>query len=149
MRGVPYVAAVICACVAPPVQTGDPRAEIAALLEASAAAWTRGDLAAFMSDYANDSTLTYISGGRAQSGWQALYDHYTTAYFAPGRTRDSLAFTDIAVHPLTPDLAYATARFALHRGDSVTGSGPLTLILQRRGPRWVILHDHTSADATP
>jgi len=28
----------------------------------------------------------------------------------------------------------------------VTASGPFTLILQKRGARWQILHDHTSAD---
>ena len=49
----------------------------------------------------------------------------------------------------TMDLAFATARFALHRGDSLTASGPFTLILQKRGTRWLILHDHTSADPKP
>jgi len=32
------------------------------------------------------------------------------------------------------------------RRDSVTASGPFTLILQKRGDRWQILHDHTSSD---
>lgn len=102
-----------------------------------------------MQDYAEDSTLTYISDGQARGGWQALHDRYATAYFAPGQRRDSLAFEALAVHPLTPDLAYATARFRLVRDDSVRASGPFTLILQRRGTRWVIIHDHTSSDASP
>ncbi len=149
MRGASCMVVAICACVAPPVQAGDPRVEITALLDSSAAAWTRGDLAAFMHDYADDSTLTYIAAGREQSGWQALYDRYAATYFTAGGKPDSLSFTAVAVHPLTPDIAYATARFELHRDDSLTGSGPFTLILQRRGPRWVILHDHSSADVAP
>jgi ketosteroid isomerase-like protein len=47
---------------------------------------------------------------------------------------------------LTPDFAYATARFKLTRRDSLVASGPFTLVLQRQGERWRILHDHTSAD---
>ena len=75
--------------------------------------------------------------------------HPESNYFAPGKARDSLTYDDLQVHPLTPDLAYATARFRLLDGDSVSASGPFTLILQRRGERWVILHDHTSSDAAP
>lgn len=149
MRGAWCVAILLCACAAPRERLGDPRAEIGAMLAASAAAWNRGDLAAFMRDYADDSTLTYVSGGRARGGWQALYDRYTASYFAPGKSRDSLTYDDLQVHPLTPDFAYATARFRLMRGDSATSSGPFTLILQRRAERWVILHDHTSPDPTP
>jgi uncharacterized protein (TIGR02246 family) len=143
------VAVLLWGCAAPRERLGDPRAEIGALLAASAAAWNRGDLAGFMRDYADDSTLTYFSGGRAQGGWQALHDKYAEAYFAPGKAHDSLTYDDLQVHPLTPDFAYATARFRLMRGDSVTSSGPFTLILHRRGPRWVILHDHSSSDPAP
>jgi len=45
-----------------------------------------------------------------------------------------------------PDHILATARYVLHRGDSVTGSGPFTLILERREDTWKIIHDHTNAD---
>jgi ketosteroid isomerase-like protein len=119
------------------------------MLAASAAAWNRGDLPAFMADYANDSTLRYLSGGHFAGDWQALYDRYQRAFFAPGRPHDSLAYDDLDVRALTPDLALVTARFRLVRGDSVTASGPFTLLVQRRGPRWTIIHDHTSSDPPP
>jgi len=123
--------------------------EIEAMLGRSAADWNRGDLAGFMSDYARDSLTTYVSGGHVQYGWQKLFDRYQANYFAPGKSRDSLTFEEVRVRPLTMDLAYATARFLLHRGDSLVASGPFTLILQKRGDRWQILHDHTSADSKP
>ena len=138
--------ALLGACAGPRVATGDPQQEIRATLERSARDWNRGDLPGFMSDYVKDSTLSYVSGGHFSYGWQALYDHYQQAYFAPDRHRDSLTFEEIHVQPLTLDLALATARFALHRGDSVVASGPFTLVLQRRGQRWLIIHDHTSSD---
>jgi uncharacterized protein (TIGR02246 family) len=125
---------------------GDPRAEIAATLSRSAADWNRGDLDAFMSDYLQDSTLSFVSGRGVLYGWRALYDRYQRAFFAPGTTRDSLTFTDLRVRPLDDDLAFATARFQLARGDSVTASGPFTLILRKQDGRWRIVHDHTSSD---
>ncbi len=137
----------VLACSAPKVAPGNPQAEIAAMLERSARDWNRGDLAGFMSDYVQDSLTSYVSLGHVQYGWQPLYEHYRTMYFAPGKRRDSLAFAEVRVRPLTLDLALCTARFRLSRGDSVTASGPFTLVLEKRGDRWLILHDHTSADA--
>lgn len=146
MRVTWWVMVLVVACAAPKLPLGDPQREIEAMLARSAADWSRGDLAGFMSDYARDSLMSYVSGGHVQYGWQRLFDHYQTRYFAPGRRRDSLSFDEVRVRPLTIDLALCTARFALHRGDSVTASGPFTLLLQKRGPRWFILHDHTSSD---
>lgn len=134
------------ACSAPLVPLGNPAQEIGAMLQRSAADWNRGDLGGFMSDYAKDSLTSYMAGAHVQYGWQPLYDRYQRNYFAPGKSRDSLSFDELRVRVLTPDLAYATARFKLSRGDSVVASGPFTLVLQRQGERWKILHDHTSAD---
>ena len=116
------------------------------MLQRSAADWNRGDLAGFMSDYAKDSLTSYRAGAHMQYGWQPLYDRYQKNYFAPGKSRDSLSFDELRVRALTPDLAYATARYTLSRRDSVVASGPFTLVLQKRGDRWQILHDHTSSD---
>jgi ketosteroid isomerase-like protein len=137
------------ACAGPKVDTGDPQRDIRAMLERSAQDWNRGDLDGFMADYTRDSTLSYVQGGHVRYGWQALYDHYRQTYYSAGTHRDSLSFAEVHVQPLTLNLAFATARFALHRGDSLVASGPFTLILQRQGSRWMILHDHTSADPAP
>lgn len=139
----------LAACAAPAARTPDATVEVTALLAASAGAWNRGDLAAFMADYANDSTLSYVSGGHFISGWQALHDRYYQSFFAPGKTHDSLAYENLAVRALAPDVALATARFRLLRGDSTVSSGPFTLVLQRRGGRWLIVHDQTASDPTP
>ena len=151
MRGTWYVgiALLLSGCGARQAPPGDPQREIAAMLQRSANDWNHGDLAGFMSDYARDSLTSYVSGGHVQYGWQPLYDRYERNYFAAGKSRDSLSFDELRVRTLTPDVAFATARFKLSRRDSVVGSGPFTLVLQRQGDRWRILHDHTSADPKP
>ena len=148
MHGAWYVVStsLLVACSAPKIPLGDPPREIAAMLQRSAADWNRGDLNGFMSDYARDSLTSYMAGGHVQYGWQALYDRYQANYFAPGKSRDSLSFAELHVRVLTPDFAYATARFKLSRRDSAVASGPFTLVLQKQGDRWRILHDHTSSD---
>jgi ketosteroid isomerase-like protein len=102
-----------------------------------------------MSDYARDSLTSYVAGGHVQYGWQPLYDHYQATYFRPGQSRDSLTFEETHVRLLAQDVAFCTARFKLMRHDSVTASGVFTLILERRGSRWYILHDHTAGDPRP
>lgn len=150
MRRASYVVlSMMIACSAPRENLGNPEQEIGAMLQRSAADWNRGDLAGFMSDYAKDSLTSYMSDGHVQYGWQPLYDRYQRNYFAAGKSRDSLSFDELRVRMLTPALAYATARFKLSRRDSVVASGPFTLVLQRQGDRWRILHDHTASDPKP
>ena len=147
MRGMWRVMlAVSGACAVPPAPHGDPQLEINEMLARSAAAWNRGDLAGFMNDYARDSLTSYVMGRNVRFGWQPLYEHYQAGYFAPGKSRDSLTYNDVRVRPLTTELALCTARFALDRGPRVIASGPFTLIVAKQDGRWLIIHDHTSAD---
>jgi len=114
-------------------------------LDRAAGDWNRGDLAAFMSDYAAESTTTYVDGRRSRHGFDFIRNNYAPR-FAPGARRDSLHFEEVEVRPLSPTLALVTARFILQRGDSITASGPFTLVMERRSEGWKILHDHSSSD---
>ncbi len=143
------VCLVLAGCAAPPRSPADAQREIPELLARSAQDWNRGDLDGFMGDYAQDSLTGYVVRGHVQYGWQALYDSYRSRYFAPGQTRDSLSFEEVAVRSLGPGTAFATARFALHRGDSLVASGPFTIVLEKRAGRWLILHDHSASDPKP
>ncbi len=139
------VALVCWACSSgepPPI---DPTPALRAMLEASAAAWNRGDLEAFLSDYAEDPATSFVSGGRVHRGFTWIRDNYAPA-FVPDASRDSLRFEELAARALGADHALATARFVLFRDDSVTASGPFTLVLRRSNGSWQIIHDHTSRD---
>ena len=112
-----------------------------ALLAHGAAAWNRGDLAGFMSDYASDASFVtprQVLHGRAEI--QARY----APRFAPGGVRDSLSFQDLEVDLLAPDALNAIAYYVLSRGDSVVARGPTSLVMRKVGDRWFIAHDHSS-----
>ncbi|HEU4828626.1 MAG TPA: nuclear transport factor 2 family protein [Gemmatimonadales bacterium] len=121
------------------------QAEIERTFDRSARDWNAGDLDGFMSDYARDSTTSYVSGGRVRYGYDQIRDNYASR-FAPGASRDSLRFENLAVRALGESHALVTARFILHRDGRTTASGPFSVIMERRADGWKILHDHTSSD---
>ncbi len=118
---------------------------ITAQLERAARDWNRGDLDGFLSDYAAESTTTYVDGRRARAGIEFIRSAYAPR-FAPGADRGTLHFEEIQVRPLSGTLALVTARFILQRRSAANASGPFTLVMERRGTQWKILHDHSSSD---
>jgi len=148
------VAVVLAACrgSARPATTPPPDYGRAALtrvvtaqLERSASDWNSGDLNGFLSDYAPESTTTYVDGRRARSGMDFIRGVYAPR-FSPGANRDSLHFEEVEVRPLSATHAIVTARFILQRNNEITASGPFTLVMERRQEGWKILHDHSSSD---
>lgn len=138
-----------CRPAAPPARPAPDAALLTRQFEAqfqrSADAWNRGDLDAFVSDYAADTLPTFVSRGHLHRGHDWIRANYAPL-FQPGARRDSLRFEEFQARPLTADLALITARFILFRGDSVTASGPFTLLMQHQPDGWKILHDHSSSD---
>ena len=117
--------------------------QICAMMSRSAAAWNRGDLDAFVRDYADDMGTTYIGSRGIMRGTAAIREAYAPR-FAPGATRDSLHFERVEVDLLAPDLANTIAWYVLVRGDSVTAKGPTSLVMRRMNGAWKIVHDHSS-----
>jgi uncharacterized protein (TIGR02246 family) len=143
MRTLPLVlAATLTACAAPP-PTVDPTQALQALLDQSASAWNAGDLDGFLMTYARDSATTFVTTRGPVYGFETIRGRYA-ARFEPGAERDSLHFTDFTVRMLGADYVLSTARYVLTRGDSVTATGPFTVIWERRPEGWRMIHDHTS-----
>ncbi len=132
-------------CRAPDSTVDDPTPAIRNMLSRSADAWNAGDLERFISDYADDPSTTFMSGGQPQHGRAWIRSHFAP-WFVPGADRDSLRFENIEARGLGAEYAIATARFVLFVRDSITASGPFTLVLHRTDGHWKIIHDHTSRD---
>jgi len=122
--------------------------EVTHVLAASAAGWNRGDLGTFMDAYLDSPTTTYWGSQGLLRGYAEIRRHYAPR-FAPGARRDSLRFDDIEARRLGTDYALATSRWVLFRGDSVTATGPFTLVLRRVEGAWRIVHDHSSTFPRP
>ena len=137
---------------ATPAERAAVRDQIAAMLLRSAANWNRGDLDAFVDDYLPGDTTTFVGGRGILRGTPPIRAAYAPR-FAPGGVRDSLSFVLLDVDPLAPDVVNVIARYVLARHvsgrhvsgrDSVTATGPTSLVMRRVEGRWRIVHDHSS-----
>ena len=119
--------------------------EVRAVLQHSEEAWNRGDLVAFASYYDDSPETTFIGHEVVHGGVAAILARYRRAY----PTRESmgtLAFSNVDVRTLAPDVALVTGEFHLARTSAAGGNaaGHYTLILRKTASGWKIIHDHTS-----
>ena len=119
--------------------------EIRSVLKNSEAAWNRGDLVSFTSDYEDSAETTFIGREVTRGGTQAILERYRRSY--PNReVMGKLTFTEIEIRTLAADLALATGKYELKRTVAAGGdtSGRFTLILRKSAAGWKIIHDHSS-----
>ncbi|MGH9833136.1 MAG: YybH family protein [Blastocatellia bacterium] len=119
---------------------------IRAVLDAQVAAWNAGKLEEFMDGYWRSPNLTFFSGGRKLSGWDATIERYRKTYQAEGREMGKLVFSDLDIQPLGADAAVVRGRFELTMSDGKKLGGLYTLIFRRFRQGWKIVHDHTSSN---
>jgi len=113
------------------------------VLDEQTAAWNKGDLQGFMKGYRKSDRLTFFSGDKKTTGWQATLDRYQKKYQGEGKEMGQLTFSEIAIDLLGPDAALVRGRFTLVLGGSKP-TGLFTLILKKLPEGWRIVHDHTS-----
>ncbi len=115
------------------------------VLRTQQTAWNRHDLDAFMSGYWNSADLTFFSGAKQTSGWQATLDRYKETYASPGHEMGTLEFSNLRIETLGPDAAFVRGAWHLTMPDGKTPHGLFTLIFRKFPEGWKIVHDHTSA----
>jgi len=108
-------------------------------------AWNRHDLDGFMAGYWNSPELTFFSGAKETSGWQATLDRYRATYTSPGHEMGKLEFSGLRIVTLGPDAAFVRGAWHLTMPDGKTPHGVFTLVFRKFGDAWKIVHDHTSA----
>jgi ketosteroid isomerase-like protein len=126
----------------PPERWKSDEAEIRRSLEASVVAFNRGDLPGHLAIY--DEDVNFMTKNGPRPGVAPIEKAFREAYFRDGKPKQQLRFEQLALHPLTPDVALATARFVLSGGDAEDQAGWFTLVWVRRPAGWRAVHDHSS-----
>ena len=137
--------AFLAAAFTAPAATADwaaDEAEIRRCLADSALAFNRGDLPGHLAAY--DASVTFMTKDGPRTGVAAIEKAFRETYFRDGRAIQQLRFGQLAVRPLGPDAALATARWALSGGGKAEQSGWFTLGWQRTPAGWRVVHDHSS-----
>lgn len=123
--------------------------EVRAFLEASARAWNRDDLDAFVATYTDAPDLTFVGGAEVVRDREQLLENYASSWFSGASEPPDLRFSDVEVRPLSDRHALAFGRWTLYLAgfevQTLIGTGWFTLVLERDAQGWVIVHDHSSS----
>ncbi|HEY6372072.1 MAG TPA: nuclear transport factor 2 family protein [Candidatus Sulfotelmatobacter sp.] len=139
------IAVVGATAQASPKPAADPKSAVEQVLHAQQDAWNHHDLDAFMSGYWNSADLTFFSGAKQTSGWQATLDRYKATYASPGHEMGTLEFSALRIEMLGPEAAFVRGAWHLTMSDGKTPYGLFTLVFRKFPDGWKIVHDHTSA----
>lgn len=115
------------------------------VLDKQEAAWNAHDLESFLDGYWKSPQLTFFSGAKVTSGWQATLERYQKTYQGEGREMGKLEFSDLNIEALGPDAAFVRGAWHLTMSNGKTPHGVFTLIFRKFPEGWKIVHDHTSA----
>jgi uncharacterized protein (TIGR02246 family) len=117
---------------------GNARAEITAELQRQSAAWTRGDLDAFVTSYAEDAQFASPSGltvGRAE-----VLARYKKRYGSDASTMGALTLEILDVRA-SGSGASVLARWKLVWPGKEDKSGLTLLYMEKRPDGWRVVHD--------
>ncbi len=111
-------------------------------LEASVSAFNRGDLPGHLAIY--DEDVNFMTKNGPRPGIAPIEKAFGETYFRDGKPVQLLRFEQLAVRPVTADVALATARFVLAGGEKPDQTGWFTLVWVRTPSGWKAVHDHSS-----
>ena len=120
---------------------------VTAVLERQREAWNAGDIEGFLAGYERSEALLFTSGAQVRQGFAVTRDRFRARYGESRETMGTLRFEILDVRGLgaCADAAIVLGRWGLTETPEA-GSGVFSVILERHGEAWEIVHDHTSAD---
>ena len=127
-------------------QQSDTRAEVQTFIHQYVEAVNRADAAGLMDMYARVPEVTSADNTDVTHGWDAIRND--AASLASSHYRMTLDSADVVL--LGPGYALAVAKanysFGTPQG-ALRVRGVLTLVLQKIGNAWKVLHDHSSSQS--
>jgi uncharacterized protein (TIGR02246 family) len=120
--------------------TGDDAA-IRALFDSTAAGWNRGDLAVYMSPYADSAVGA--GAGSFDVGKAAIERTMRAGFWRNGRPAQQLHYENIRVRMLGADYALVNGEFVLTGGDRPDRRGLFSTVWARTSEGWRMINDHS------
>ena len=142
MKSLLLTAILLIVAVSASAQNRKPEIDIRKVMDDQAAAWNRGDIAAFMEGYWRSDKLTFVSGTDVTRGWQPTLDRYKKSYDSRAKM-GTLTFSDLEITMLGKDSAVVLGKWSLAR-DKDNPHGRFTLTFRKFKEGWRIIMDHTS-----
>jgi ketosteroid isomerase-like protein len=112
-------------------------------------AWQIGDIEKLHKDYAEDVSIVNGSWAPPVIGWTSYLAVYQQQRARMQQVRLDRSNTYIKVSGTTAWACYQWDFAAVVDGQPMASQGQTTVVLEKRGNRWVIVHNHTSLAAAP
>ena len=121
------------------------RADIQAFVKRYIEAANRADATAMSEMFRRGSDVSSITDGVISRGWDAIREDDDQIAGKEGTYRFALGTIDVTPLGAAYALAVAPVVVTVAAGaDSIQADGALTLVLEKRGGAWKILHEHMS-----
>ena len=117
------------------------RRTLTSLMDESAAAWNRADLAGHVAMYTDSASFMGAKG--PVIGRETIRASLERGFWRDGRPRGQLAFSELRVWPLGERHALMTGAFLLTYPEGRTQSGRYSLVWVQENGQWRIVHDHS------
>jgi len=140
--------------VASPSRAADPspEGEIRNFVQGFLSAVTNLDVAQLGKMYAPGQSTTFVRNGTITYGWDAIEHQAQSNVGIAMRDSFEVIAEDMKVTMLGPQNAYVVTPIALTvqtPAGNTAKRGALTLILEKRAGKWVILHEHRALNCNP
>jgi len=135
--------------VAAPATAPDVRSEVLAFVRAFTDAANRADVAAVMEMYDRSPSLLSVDDGKILRGWDAVREDANMVLGKEGLYKISTGSFDVI--PLGPNRALAIGPVVITvqaKSGPIQAEQALTLVLEKKQGKWIIIHDHTSTKAS-
>jgi uncharacterized protein (TIGR02246 family) len=116
-------------------------AAIRALFDSTAAGWNRGDLAAYMSAYADSATGN--GAGGFDRGRAAIERTMRAGFWKTGKPAQTLRYQDLRVRMLGADHALVNGMFVLSGAGRPDRTGLFSTVWARTREGWRMINDHS------
>jgi ketosteroid isomerase-like protein len=147
-RGVVSLLGVVVLAAAPPSKPSVEavRADVQGVVKAYVEAQNKVDASAIMEMVSKSPGVASISMGEITRGWEAIRNDVDSTVGSEGQAKIALGTIDVNQLGSGFALAFApcTITFAPEQGG-LQLRGALTLVLEKSGVNWKVLHEHASA----
>ena len=116
-------------------------AAIRALFDSTAAGWNRGDLATYLSAYADSAFGNGASG--FDHGKAAIEQTMRAGFWRSGRPAQTLRYRNLRIRMLGRDYALVNGEFVLSGGDRPERTGLFSTVWARTRDGWRMINDHS------
>ena len=144
--------AALLAVVSPSRAADDTEHEIRNFVQGFLIAVTNLDVGQLSKMYAPGEATTFVRNGTITYGWDAIQHQAQSSVGIAMRDSFEVSAEDVKVTLLGPQNAYVITPINLTvqtPAGNTAKRGALTLVLEKRAGKWVILHEHRALNCNP